>query len=249
MAGSEDRPPSGRDADPACGPGCACTIGNEFGEATARSELRAYRKAGPPRTTRWLLEGLRGAGVDGVHGLSVLDIGAGVGAVHLDLLKSGATSAIDVDGSPAFVAVAREEAARQGVADRVTHVVGDFVTLAPRVAPADLVALDRVVCCYPDMEALVRQSVAHARRRYGLVYPRDTWWIRAGSAALNGFSRVARRRVRAYVHRTVEVDGIVRAAGFDLRFGRSALFWQVAVYERAETGAPVNRRPWLERNP
>src|SRR6266850_7340459 len=91
---------------PACGPGCACAIGNEFGEASARSELRSYRKSGPPRTTRWLLDGLRG---DGVDGLTVLDIGAGVGAVHLDLLKAGAASAIDVDGSPAFVGVAREE--------------------------------------------------------------------------------------------------------------------------------------------
>ena len=234
MAGSEDRPPSGRDADPACGPGCACAVGNEFGEATARSELRAYRKSGPPKTTRWLLDGLRG---DGVDGLTVLDIGAGVGAVHLELLKDGAASAVDVDGSPAFVEVAREEAVRQGVADRATYVVGDFVNLAPTLAPADLVVLDRVVCCYPDMQALVRQSVARALLRYGLVYPRDTWWIRAGSAFVNGAARLARRRIRVHIHRTVDVDATVRAAGFVPRFNRSNLYWQVAVYERS---APIS---------
>jgi SAM-dependent methyltransferase len=227
------RPPDGEKGDrlrPACGPGCACTVGNEFGESTARNDLRSYRRSGPARTTQWLLEGLR---VDGVGGLSVLDIGAGIGAVHLDLLKAGAASAVDVDGSPAFVTVAREEAARQELGDRVTYIVGDFVNVAPTIAPADLVALDRVVCCYPDMKALVRQSVARARLRYGLVYPRDTWWIRAGAAVLNGLARIARRRVRAHVHRTAEVDAIVRGAGFVPRLRRRNLFWQVAVYERA----------------
>jgi SAM-dependent methyltransferase len=231
--------PDGREPEPACGPGCACTVGNEFGEATARSDLRSYRKSGPASTTRWLLEGLRG---NGVNGLSVLDIGAGVGAVHLELLKAGAASAVDVDGSPAYVTVAREEAARQGLADRMSYQVGDFVSLAPSIDPADLVALDRVVCCYPDMEALIRQSVARARLRYGLVYPRDAWWIRAGGAVLNSVARVARRRVRAYVHRTVEVDAIVRGAGFVPRLRRTNVFWQVAVYERADPLEPIDGR-------
>jgi SAM-dependent methyltransferase len=239
MAGPADGG-KGDEPRPACGPGCACTVGNEFGEATARGDLRSYRKSGPAQTTRWLLEGLRGGGVDG---LSVLDIGAGVGAVHLDLLKAGAASAVDVDGSPAYVAVAREEAARQGLGDRVDYLVGDFVSLAATIAPADLVALDRVVCCYPDLQALVRQSVARARSRYGLVYPRDTWWIRAGSTVLNGLARLFRQRIRAYIHRTADLDSIVRGAGFVLRLRRTNVFWQVTVYERADVAAPLDRRP------
>jgi magnesium-protoporphyrin O-methyltransferase len=224
MTSTDDEP------SPACGPGCACALGNEFGEATARRELRAYRRRGPERTTRWLIEGLTGRGV---ADLTVLDIGAGVGAVHLELLRAGASAAVDVDGSPAYVAAARDEAARQGVADRVSHRAGDFVELAPSVEPADLVALDRVVCCYPDMAALVRLSVERARRRYGLVYPRDGWWVRAGGAVLNGLARLVRRRTRAYIHRTADVDAIVRAAGLAPVFRRSTLFWQVVVYERA----------------
>lgn len=235
----EGREPDGREPESACGPGCACTVGNEFGEATARGDLRSYRKSGPAATTRWLLEGLSG---DGVDGLSVLDIGAGIGAVHLELLKAGAASAVDIDGSPAYVTVAREEAARQGLANRVSYQVGDFVSLAPSIAPADLVVLDRVVCCYPDMNALVRQSVARARLRYGLVYPRDAWWIRAGGATLNGLARLARRRVRAYVHRNAEVDAIVRGAGFVPTLRRSNLFWRVAVYARADLLEPMDRR-------
>jgi SAM-dependent methyltransferase len=222
--GSDDGP------RPACGPGCACTIGNEFNERQARRDLATYRRSGPDRTTAWLIDGLVAGGV---AGLTVLDIGAGVGAVHLRLLKDGAATATDVDGSPAYVVAAREESARQGLGDRVSYLVGDFVTLARTIPPADVVALDRVVCCYPDMDALVKQSVARARRQYGLVYPRDSWWIRAGASVLNGLARLTRQRVRAYIHRTNDVDGIVRAAGFERRMLRSTLFWQVAVYERA----------------
>ena len=216
-------------AGPGCGPDCACGA-NEFGEAEARRSLRSYRRSGPSRTTKWLIDGLSEGGVEG---LTVLDIGAGVGAVYLELLASGATIATDIDGSAALVAVAREEAARRGVAERVRFEVGDFVALAGDTPPADVVVLDRVVCCYPDMEALVRLSAARARRRYGLVYPRDALWIRAGTRLLNAVARLARRKVRAHIHRTAAVDGLVRAAGFAPRLHRSNLFWQVVVYERA----------------
>ncbi len=109
---------------------------------------------------------------------------------------------------------------------------GDFVELAPSIEPADLVALDRVICCYPDMDALVRLSVAHARRRYGVVFPRDTPWIRAMGATANAFARLFRQRFRIWVHPTAGVDAIVRAAGFVPRLERRTLFWQVVVYER-----------------
>jgi SAM-dependent methyltransferase len=227
----DDRGDGGGEAPeaPVCGPGCACTVGNEFGERQALRDLASYRRSGPDRTTTWLIDGLAAGGA---AGSTVLEIGAGVGAVHLALLEAGAVSAVDIDGSPAYVDVARAEARRVGRADDVRHETGDFVALASTIAPADLVALDRVVCCYPDMNALVRLSVARARRRYGLVYPRDTWWIRAGGALLNSIARLARQRTRAYVHRTREVDALVRAAGFAPRLQRATLFWQVAVYER-----------------
>jgi magnesium-protoporphyrin O-methyltransferase len=213
-------------------PGCACAVGNEFGADSAERDLRDYRRDGPDRTTRWLLDGLRGGDGGSVDGLTVLDIGAGVGVVHLELLASGAASAVDVDGSPAYVAVARREADRTGVGERVTYLTGDFVELAPSLAPADLVALDRVVCCYPDMQALVRLSAARALRRYGLVYPRDSWWIRAASSAFNGMNRLLRRRFRFHAHRTADVEATVAAAGLERVDLRRTLFWQVAVFER-----------------
>jgi SAM-dependent methyltransferase len=170
-----------------------------------------------------------------VEGWSVLDIGAGVGAVHLALLDAGAAVAVDIDASPAYVAAARDEAARRGHADHVRYEVGDFVAAAPELETADAVALDRVVCCYADMAALVSLSAERARRRYGLVYPRDRWWIRSGAAVANSIGGLFRARLRFHAHRTADVDALIRAAGLEPRFLRRTVFWQVAVYERPGT--------------
>ena len=204
----------------------------QFDARHAAKHLRAYRQQGPAGLTRGLIEGLA---ADGIGGQTVLDIGGGVGAVHHELLRSGAAAAVDVDASSAYIAAAREESERQGHADRVRYLAGDFVGLADSVEPADLVALDRVICCYADMTALVGRSATLARRRYGLVYPRDSWFGRIGIAALNARFRLSRSPFRAYVHRTAEVEAVLAANGLVKRVQQTTLIWQLAIYERPAT--------------
>jgi magnesium-protoporphyrin O-methyltransferase len=200
-----------------------------FDSTEAARDLRAYRRSGPARSTRRLLDALREAGVDG---LTLLDIGGGVGAIQHELFKSGVRAATDVDASSAYLAASREEAARQGHADRTQYFHGNFVDLAPQIEEADIVTLDRVICCYPDMPALVGLSSAKARRLYGVVYPRDVWWTRLGRIAVNLYSRMQRSQFRFFVHPSAEVDATVRRNGLTPRFKRQGLFWQVVVYGR-----------------
>ena len=211
-----------------CRPGDS-PFDRQFDARHAARRLRAYREKGAVGLTRALVESLAEGGIGGQ---SVLEIGGGVGAVHHDLLRSGAATAVDVDASRAYVSVARGEAERQGHADRVRYVIGDFVTLADEIEPADLVALDRVICCYRDMAALVGRSASLARRRYGLVYPRDTWLGRAGTVLLNLQLRLSRSPFRTYAHRAADVESILAAQGLVKRLGRTTLVWQLAVYER-----------------
>ena len=213
-----------------CSPGYS-PFDRQFDARHAAQHLRAYREKGAVGLTRALIEALAEGGVDGQ---TVLDIGGGVGAVHHELLRSGAAGAVDVDASRAYIAVAREEAERQGHADHVRYLAGDFVALADadEVDPADLVALDRVICCYRDVAALVGRSAILARRRYGLVYPRDTWLGRVGVALLNARLRLSRSPFRTYVHRTTDVDAILAAHGLVKGLHRTTLIWQLALYER-----------------
>jgi len=201
-----------------------------FDRRTAEADLRRYRKHGPARSTRILLDALKRYGI---HGATLLDIGGGIGAIPLDLLTAGAASATDVDAASGYLAVAQEEAERRGLAERVTYHHGDFVTLANAVPPADVVTLDRVVCCYPDMRALVGASAAHTRHLYGLVYPRDTWWTRLGGRIGNALLVLTRSSFRFFVHPTSDVDTVIQSTGLRPAYQRDAgLLWQVVVYSR-----------------
>ena len=211
-----------------CSPGDS-PFDRQFDGRHAAGKLRAYRRQGPVGLTRALIEALAAGGIEGQ---TVLDIGGGVGAVHHELLRSGAATAVDVDASRAYIAVARQEAEREGHADRVRYLAGDFVALADAVEPADLVALDRVICCYADMAALVGRSASLARRRYGLVYPRDSWLGRVGTAFLNAQLRLSRSPFRVYVHRAADVEAILAAHGLVKRLHRTTLIWQLVLYER-----------------
>ncbi|MSQ40798.1 MAG: class I SAM-dependent methyltransferase [Dehalococcoidia bacterium] len=208
-----------------------------FDQKVAARELQHDRKRGPRTSTRLLIEALR---AQRVKGLSLLDIGGGVGAVQHELLKAGAASATSVDASSAYLGTARQEAERLGLASRVAYHHGDFVALASSLPQADVVTLDRVVCCYHDMASLVSLSSALARRWYGLVYPRDDWWLKAmwrlATPLLGLGMRLRHNPFRAYLHPTREVDAIMQANGFQPAFYRTSGIWQVAVYQRASSG-------------
>lgn len=208
---------------------CTCGCANTFSTKDADADLRRYRTRGATPSTRALIDALVGAGVEGA---SVLDIGSGIGAIQLELLAAGATSAESVDATEAYVAVARDEAERRGYGERTRGRVGDFVQIADDVAPADFVTLDKVVCCYSDVAALIGRAAAHARRSIGLVYPRDTWWNRLASRVFTVVGWLTRDRQRWYLHPPSEIDGILRTAGFDRREIRRELIWQVVVYDR-----------------
>jgi Methyltransferase domain len=212
-------------------PNCCCQdVDQVFGDRTAQRDLRRYRKRGPSKPTRLLLEAIRR---EGIAGSTLLDVGGGIGVIELELLAAGAARATNVEASAAYLRAAREEAGRRGNADRISFESGDFVALADGVEPADVVTLDRVICCYPDMESLVGRSAERARRLYGLVYPRDRWWVATGIRLTNVFMRVSRRAYRAYLHRPSAVDAVAREHGLTPRLSRPAgPFWQIALYAR-----------------
>lgn len=200
-----------------------------FSARAARRDLKRFRKRGPSRTTRLLLEALE---AQRSGDSSLLDIGGGVGAISHELLEGGFERGVQVDASPAYLAASEEEAARRGHADRMTYHYGDFVELAATLGAADVVTLDRVVCCYPDMEALVTASTARARHLYGLVLPRERLATRVGVACENLMFRLRGSAFRTFVHPPELVDAFIRRAGFRRTYAAGTALWQVLTYAR-----------------
>jgi magnesium-protoporphyrin O-methyltransferase len=201
-----------------------------FDQKTAAKELKAYRQKGPSKTTRILIDALK---AEGVEGRTLLDIGGGIGAIQHELFKAGASQTIGVDASTAYVEAARSEAERQGHADRASYHHGNFVDLAPQIEPVDIVTLDRVICCYPDMPALVGLSSERAARLYGLVYPRDTWWLKIGHRLINFGAWLTRQKFRFFVHPSTAVEALLLHNGLKRRFYHKTFLWQIAIYARS----------------
>jgi len=212
---------------------CAQCVGiqQEFGDSRARREIRRYRKRGAAGTTRMLLDAVIGHGTEG---RTFMDVGGGVGIIQHELMAVGTTSGVNVDASPAYIGAARTHATSLGYADRMTHVEGDFVELAPDLPEVDIVTLDRVLCCYHDMPALVDASASRARRVYGVVIPRDERrLIRFGIAVINLVQRLRRRPFRVFAHPRIDVERRLGDLGFSRVYHGTAFFWHVLVFTRA----------------
>jgi len=210
--------------------GCSQCVGLEQEtQKWVEEDLKAYRRGKQSATTTLLIQELLRRGV---RGLSLLDIGGGIGEIPLELLAKGAEKAVSVEISTAYLDAARREAARKGLNDRITFIHGDFVDAADQVPVADIVTLNKVVCCYPDFEALVTKSAARARKYYALVFPKDWWVIRQVLKLVNWFSKAQKSLYVAYVHPVQEVDRLIQAGGFKRAYQASTLGWHVWVYER-----------------
>jgi predicted TPR repeat methyltransferase len=210
-------------------PPCDCGCANVFGSREAENDLKRYREKGPDPTTEALIDAIVAQGIEGA---TILDIGGGVGAIQWELLSAGAARTQLVDVSPTYVEVARAEAERRGLLDRTSHRVADFVAIAGEVPPADVVTLDRVVCCYSDMPALLGQAAEHARRMIGIVYPPSTWYHRSFALVGNALARLFRQALRFYIHPDREIDRTLRDAGFTPQPVKRTLIWQVVLYRR-----------------
>jgi magnesium-protoporphyrin O-methyltransferase len=198
-----------------------------FGDKTARRDLKRYRKRGLDETGERLVDFLRSRGVEG---LTILEIGGGIGAVETELLKAGAATALNAELSPAYEPFAGELWREAGVEDRTEYRVGDVTQNG--VGPADAVVMHKVVCCYPDAEALVGAAAERARRYLVMSFPRERRLNRIGFGALNLVSRLLRWEYRSFIHPVSEILGAAERRGLKPVQEHRGFVWQVAAFER-----------------
>jgi hypothetical protein len=198
-----------------------------FTARMARRDAARYRRKGLGPVGGRLVELVRGKGAD------VLEVGGGVGALQLDLLRDGVERTVNVELSPAYEAEAERLAHEAGVEARIDRRVLDFARSAGEVDTADIVLMHRVVCCYPDMPGLVGAAAEHARHVLALSYPPDTWLFRVAARGINLWSRLMRQEFRFFVHEPAAIFEVAGARGLRLATRERRRFWEVASLERA----------------
>lgn len=194
--------------------------------------------------SRFRREGLQGSALGIVKaisdvvapGVSVLEVGGGVGDIQVALLEGGvATSAINVELSSNWEDAAAELLAERGLESRVQRITGDFVDIEGSLPNADVVVLHRVVCCYPNWKALLDAVIGKADWVIALTFPVDRWWTRIGIRTVNLICRIRRQSFRAFVHQPEPMIGLLRMAGFAVNQDRHGALWRTVIATR-DTG-------------
>jgi magnesium-protoporphyrin O-methyltransferase len=174
----------------------------------------------------------------GVSGRTVLDVGCGIGDLAIEAVAAGATSATGYDLSPKAIERARALAETRGVGDRTTFEVGDGSQV--ELPKADIVAINRVVCCYPDADGILERSLAAAGSVYAISAPISSGATGLYNRVVNGIWNVVYRvrdrhygGFRTFIHDVEQIDRRVRAAGFRrVHHERRRVVWDLAVYAR-----------------
>lgn len=199
-----------------------------FSAKEGRRNLHSYRRKGLDELATAIVNELAAT----APGASVLEVGGGIGAVGIELLAAGAASAHTVEISDGYQAAALQLALEEGVADRVEHTVADFVTVAGDVPAADIVVLNRVVCCYPDMEAMVDAAADKSVRRLAMTFPRDRWFMGVVRRFIAAGMWIRRNSFRFFVH---DPEAIVRTAvarGMRPVFTQRTAAWEAVILAR-----------------
>ena len=212
---------------PSCCRGGACE--EMFTPRQARKSLDSFRKKGLGDLEREMVS-LASAG--GLEGARVLEIGGGIGALQVELLGAGAAAGEVVEIVGSYEPYARELARERGLEERTSFRVTDVLADTDAVEPADLVLMNRVVCCTPDGVALAGRAAALARRSLVLSFPRDSVWIRGAARLMNGGLRLFGRSFRIFVHPRGSLVAAAEAEGLRLSGGGTGGPWEYTAFER-----------------
>jgi magnesium-protoporphyrin O-methyltransferase len=200
-----------------------------FNRKEAQRRLRAYRRRGLDPMATSMVDYLKTQAIEGVE---LLEVGGGVGDLQVELLKAGVARSVNVELSSGYEEAATELIEAEGLEDRMTRRLGDFVELCDDLDPADIVVLNRVVCCYPWMEPMMSAAAAKTRRYLAVAVPREKWWIKAALGVGNAFMRLRGCGFRAFVHPIHGIEAVAAQHGLVVRHRDSNTFWQAVVWER-----------------
>jgi SAM-dependent methyltransferase len=201
-----------------------------FKPRVARRSLEQYRKKGHGDLERRMLAA---ASEGGLAGARVLEIGGGIGTLQAELLEAGAERGEVVEIVAAWEPYARELAREKGLDERTSFRVADILEDPQGVERAEVVLMNRVVCCSPDGVQLTAAAARLAARRLVLSYPRDVFWMQAGVRLLNAGMRVLGRSFRAFAHPREALLGAARSQGLTLLLSGRQGPWEFVALERA----------------
>ncbi|MEX0737534.1 MAG: methyltransferase domain-containing protein [Bacteroidota bacterium] len=202
---------------------------NRFFSRWSKRYAKDYKKKGLAKEQRFLLEGIK---KEPIRSRTILDIGCGVGALHHTLLREGAARSVGIDIADGMVRQAEEFAKQFNLQDRAEYRTGDFVLLSDTIGESDVTVLDKVVCCYDNLEELLETSTGKTRLIFALTHPKENLLMRVAFKTQIALAKLFRWKFHPYWHDWVVMKAAIIARGFEPMYENSTIAWQVLVFRR-----------------
>jgi len=207
---------------------CCTHFGLQFNENYFENYLREYRLKGLPAQSKLIFDYLV---CHGIKDHSILEVGSGAGALHMNLVNSGAQRSIGVDASEWASKAAERLKKEIDPSLNSKTIVSEFSKTQQDYGNFSLVIMDRSICCYPDLSGLLRSAIYHSSDLIALSMPRKLVWIRIGATLINIVQSVLRKKFRIYVHSQDQVDKMLSDNSFKRIYSDQTRIWQIAVYQ------------------
>ena len=213
-------------------PGCCRSSVCEemFKSKKAIATLRRYRRKGLDTLERDMVSI---ASAQSLTGARVLEIGGGIGTIQAELVSAGASSGEVVELVSAYEPYARQLAHDKGIEDRSVFRLADVLDHPEAVAPADIVVLNRVVCCSPDGVRLTSVAGTLAGRMLLMIYPRDRAAVRVVMTFMNVLFRLVGRSFRTFLHAPSSLQAAARAEGLSVAETSRTFAWELVAFRRS----------------
>jgi hypothetical protein len=92
--------------------------------------------------------------------------------------------------------------------------------------------LDKLVCCYEDVDALVRVSTAKTKNLYALSHPRQNLLTEFAFKSHIALARLFKWKFHPFWHDWEKLRENIQHFGFELIYSNATPMWQVLVFRR-----------------
>ncbi|MFY0627152.1 MAG: class I SAM-dependent methyltransferase [Reichenbachiella sp.] len=207
-----------------------CGADQIFDLQTAQKEMRKFKKRGPGLSTQKLITTIK-PHIEGRE--SLLDIGGGIGAIQWAFLGTNGKRTTDVDSSSGYLQVASEYATENNLNSK--FISGDFNDLVPEIETHDVVTLDKVVCCYPDYEQLLKNATRKTRNVLAMTLPLGGFISNILRMFSTLYFKFRKNAFRTYIHNPKKVQSFIESQGFQIMEKTISFPWLIRVYQRIES--------------
>ncbi len=206
-----------------------CGADRLFDLKGAKKDLKKYKKKGPSKITKKLINALSDYEK---KDKTLLDIGGGIGAIAWHFHENGALSTTDVDASSGYIKVAREFAAEKGWESNTDFKLGDITDVSDELPKYDFVTMDKVVCCYPDYEQILTTAISKTEKVIALTFPLGGPITNLLRSIGSIFLKLKKNPFRPYIHSSEKIEEVIRQNGFIPVHQSISFPWRIWVFTK-----------------